>query len=356
MGSMKKRNTERGFSLIELLVTVVIITIAFGFAVIQIVPALRSAHMDTASSTIQNQLRAARARAIAERGEVIVIFDSTGTMATTAPNIAGFVPVTVPLPSDVQFYIHPGLPNTPDNFKPAANAIDFDQNGAAGNSLKIRFEPNGSAIDDSGGLNNGAVYIAQTNNLNSQRAITLLGATARVRSWRIVLKNWSCDDMELNAKKSQSGFTLIEAVFAALIVTVALVSLLALFGLAMKVAASSRLDTQARDQAQQVTESIFAARNAGSLSFSAIQNVSTDPNGAFVVGYQNMFKPGADGVPGTTDDDTSGLQTDADGNPLSTMQRQIVIQPVPLATAHQSERSSAYRKYSISGFWRHQDV
>ena len=137
--------------------------------------------------------------------------------------------------------------------------------------------------------------------------------------------------MELNAKKSQSGFTLIEAVFAALIVTVALVSLLALFGLAVKVAASSRLDTQARDQAQQVTESIFAARNAGSLSFSAIQNVSTDPNGAFVVGYQNMFKPGADGVPGTTDDDTSGLQTDADGNPLSSMQRQIVIQPVPLA-------------------------
>ena len=146
MRSMKKRDTERGFSLIELLVTLGIVTVAFGFAVIQIVPALRSAHMDTASSTIQNQLRAARAKAIAERGEVIVIFNSTGTIATTAPNITGFVPVTVPLPSDVQFYIYLGPPNTPDNFTPAANAIDFDQSGAAGNSLKIRFEPNGSAI------------------------------------------------------------------------------------------------------------------------------------------------------------------------------------------------------------------
>lgn len=137
--------------------------------------------------------------------------------------------------------------------------------------------------------------------------------------------------MELRAKKRQNGFTLIEAVFATLIVTIALVSMAGLFGLAVKTATSAKLDTQARDQAQQVIESIFAARNAGSLSFNAIQNVNADPNGVFVVGYQNMFKPGADGVPGTTDDDTSGLQTDADGNPLANMQRQIVIQPVFLS-------------------------
>ncbi len=189
MGSMKKRNTERGFSLIELLVTVVIIVVVFAMAVFQLMPALRSAHMDTASAVVQTQLRAARARAIGDRGEVIVTFDPTGTIATSAPNIAGFTPVTVPLPSDVKFFLFGGLPNTPDNFKPAANAIDFDQSGAAGNSLKIRFEPNGSAIDDSGSLNNGAVYIAQTNNLNSQRAITLLGATARVRTWKLAVQN-----------------------------------------------------------------------------------------------------------------------------------------------------------------------
>jgi Tfp pilus assembly protein FimT len=186
---MKKRDTERGFSLLELLVTIGIIMVVFAMAVFEVMPALRSAHMDTATSTVQNQLRAARARAIADRGEVIVTFTTTGTIASTAPTITGFVPVTVPLPDDVQFYLYPGLPNTPDNFKPAGNVIDFDQSGAAGNSLKIRFEPNGSAIDDSGSLNNGAVYIAQTKNMNSQRAITLLGATARVRAWRVIVKN-----------------------------------------------------------------------------------------------------------------------------------------------------------------------
>lgn len=189
MRCVKQKDSESGFSLLELLATIGIITVVFAMAVFEVVPALRAAHMDTASATVQNQLRAARARAIADRGEVIVTFSPAGTIATTAPNITGFMAITVPLPNDVQFYLYPGLPKTPDNFAPAGNVIDFDQGGAGGNSLKIRFEPNGSAIDDAGSLNNGAVYIAQTNNLGSQRVVTLLGATARVRTWRITLKN-----------------------------------------------------------------------------------------------------------------------------------------------------------------------
>ncbi len=148
--------------------------------------------------------------------------------------------------------------------------------GAAGNSLKIRFEPNGSAIDDSGSLNNGAVYIAQTNNLNSQRAITLLGATARVRTWRTDLKNGVATEMELNDKEvaiglyaDRSGVRGFDRDSRVSVVAGAIW----IGGEGRRPV--SRLDTQARDQAQQVVESIFAARNAGSLSFSAIQNVST---------------------------------------------------------------------------------
>lgn len=137
--------------------------------------------------------------------------------------------------------------------------------------------------------------------------------------------------MEIKDRKktAESGFTILEVVCAAMVVTVGMLALLSLFALATTVAAGARLDTQARDQAQQVVESIFAARNAGSLSFNAIQNQSTDSvNGVFVDGYQNMYKAGADGVPGTTDDDTSSLQTDAAGNPINNLKRQVLIQPV----------------------------
>lgn len=137
--------------------------------------------------------------------------------------------------------------------------------------------------------------------------------------------------MEMTKQRAKAGFTLIEAVFSTLIVITGMVSLLALFGLAVKVASQSKLDTQARDQAQQIVESIFAARNAGSMSFNTIQNVGQSPTAVFVNGYMPMYRPGLDGVPGTLDDDTTGLQTDAAGNPYTNLQRQILIQPVLLS-------------------------
>lgn len=183
-----KRRAQSGFSLLEMLVVIAIIVVLISVAVFQVVPALNSAHMDSAAALVQDQLRYARAKAIAERGEVIVTFAAPGTVATTAPNITGFLPVTVSLPNDVQFLLLSGMPKTPDSFTPHA-AIEFDQSGGAGNPSKIRFEPNGSAVDDSGSFNNGAVYVAQPGSVSSQRAITLLGATARVRTWRVVIKN-----------------------------------------------------------------------------------------------------------------------------------------------------------------------
>ncbi len=189
MRSNKKRDSERGFSLLELLATVSIIMIVMAFAVFQIGPTVRRAHVESATTLVQNQLRGARAQAISDRGEYIVTFTTTGTITTTAPNVTGFTPITVQLPSDVAFYVFSSLPNTPDNFAPSGKTVDFDQSGGAGNSLKIRFEPNGSAIDDAGSLNNGAVYIAQSTDLTTQRAVTLLGATSRVRTWRVMVKN-----------------------------------------------------------------------------------------------------------------------------------------------------------------------
>jgi Tfp pilus assembly protein PilV len=138
--------------------------------------------------------------------------------------------------------------------------------------------------------------------------------------------------MAIKKKRIDSGFTILEVICATLVVTVGMLALLSLFALATTLSTGARLDTQARDQAQQIVESIFAARNAGSLSFNAIQNQSTDSvNGVFVDGYQNMYQPGPDGIPGTTDDVTSSLQTDAAGNQITNLKRQVLIQAVFLA-------------------------
>jgi len=184
---MRPRTSQQGFSLLELMITLGIVLIAMAVAVLKVMPVISNARVDSAKQLVQDQLRAARAQAIANRAEYVVTFTTSGTITTTAPNVTGSSPATVSLPSDVQFYLFSGMPTTPDGFVPGGNAIDFDQGGSSGNTLKIRFEPNGSAIDDAGSLNSGVVYVARnTGDATSQRAITLLGATSRVRTWQIV--------------------------------------------------------------------------------------------------------------------------------------------------------------------------
>ncbi len=181
------RNLQRGFSLFELMVTLTIILAAMAVAVIQVMPVVRNARVDSAKQLVQDQLRTARAQAISDRAEYIVTFTTSGTITTTAPGVTGFNPITVSLPADVQFYLFSGIPTTPDGFVPSGNVVDFDQAGSSGNPLKIRFQPNGSAIDDAGSLNSGVVYIAKsTGDPTTQRAVTLLGATSRVRTWTIM--------------------------------------------------------------------------------------------------------------------------------------------------------------------------
>ena len=52
----------------------------------------------------------------------------------------------------------------------------------------IYFYPDGSAEDAIGNVNNGVVYVALAGNtgfINTSRAITLWGATGRLRGWHI---------------------------------------------------------------------------------------------------------------------------------------------------------------------------
>ena len=78
-----------------------------------------------------------------------------------------------------------------------ADSWHFQDKGKAvtvkvGGKNQIYFCPDGSAQDSAGGvgqcsgnMNNGVVYIARPAELMSSRAITIWGATGRIRGWRI---------------------------------------------------------------------------------------------------------------------------------------------------------------------------
>lgn len=124
------------------------------------------------------------------------------------------------------------------------------------------------------------------------------------------------------------------------ILTIGLLSLAGVFGIAMAATQDSQQDMIAKQLASEALESVMTARNTSQNQWSDIQNVAD--GGVFLDNYQPMYKAGADGVMGTADDSSAGgyqtlQEPGADGLyntsddvqlPLSNYDRKIEIRPV----------------------------
>jgi prepilin-type N-terminal cleavage/methylation domain-containing protein len=191
-GGMTKRRT-RGFSIIELMIVVTIMLILSGISFISLQPALKQLHVTNAYNTTLATMRLARQMAIGKRNTFSVTFNNAVIPNTITINdlnpVSPAAVETVPLPRDTAFSNEPGIPSTtattPDHFGTGNAAIGFDQSVAPGVPNVIYFLPDGSAQDAGNNINNGVVYIARPGTLLSSRAITLWGATGRLRGWRL---------------------------------------------------------------------------------------------------------------------------------------------------------------------------
>ncbi|HWZ42508.1 MAG TPA: prepilin-type N-terminal cleavage/methylation domain-containing protein [Candidatus Saccharimonadales bacterium] len=141
-----------------------------------------------------------------------------------------------------------------------------------------------------------------------------------------------------------SGFSLLEMLIAAVILTIGLIGVLSVFGVAMATTHSSQQDLLAKQLASEALENVFTARNSSELTWLQIQNIGsgTVPDGVFVTGFQTIKQAGVDGILGTADDALAapkvmtlagpdGVLGTADDQvvPLTNFQRSILIQPVP---------------------------
>jgi prepilin-type N-terminal cleavage/methylation domain-containing protein len=142
------------------------------------------------------------------------------------------------------------------------------------------------------------------------------------------------------SKRPQHGFSLLEVVISMAILTIGLVSLAGVFGLAMASTQESQQDMIAKQIANEALESIVTARNTAQVTWDSIQN--TSDGGIFLNGFQQAYMPAGDGILGTADDVTGAqyvtiTEPGPDGVygtsddislPLSNYQRQVQIQPV----------------------------
>lgn len=200
---------ESGFSLLEMMIVCCLFLIVGGMTFMAVQPVLKDARANQAFEDALMSLRTARQRAITERKQYIVCFGvatpagaltplgapaaqsiqlfrwDAGTALSAAAQITN-----TKLPTDMQFQALGGLPNNPatvpDGFGTGATAIDFDQNVAGAIQNQVLFMPDGSAHDVNGNLNSGIIYVGRNADLYSSRAVTLYGATGRIRGWRLI--------------------------------------------------------------------------------------------------------------------------------------------------------------------------
>ncbi len=174
-----------------------------GITVMAFVPTFKTQHTTEAYNETLTTLRRARDQAAGDMRIYVVTFTPPGTIVvqqagagnTTCPGnfaASGSVLLTTVLPPDVQFQTQAGIPTsnatapmTPDQFGTGAFAIDLDEANNITGITSICFNPDGTATDDNGSLAGGVVYLGRTGDLYSERAVSVWGATGRIRGWRL---------------------------------------------------------------------------------------------------------------------------------------------------------------------------
>jgi len=175
---------QRGFSLLEVLVAIAIISIVLAMAIINFGHMFPNAKANSAMDQVLYQLRSARERAIAHRREVQVQFVGTNQITLTEiwPPGTGTPPpaTTVTFEAGAQYTTYPSVPDTPMGF---GNGGPVFFGGVTGGPPVMKFTTNGAFIDGGNTFVNGTVFLGIPGNAATARAITVLGATGRVREY-----------------------------------------------------------------------------------------------------------------------------------------------------------------------------
>jgi len=187
---VRRSRSERGFSLVEMIIVVAIMLTAAAVSIINFPPAMAAMRMNSALNMTAETMKLARSQAFSDRCVYRVDFTLPATLTVTQ-QATGLIVKTVILPPGVNFDAEPGLPSTPtttpDGFGSGtiSGPIDFDADFGVGGLNQLFFYPDGSARDSNGHVNNGVVYLAQPGNINSSKAVSLWGITGRVKKWAL---------------------------------------------------------------------------------------------------------------------------------------------------------------------------
>jgi type II secretory pathway pseudopilin PulG len=180
---------DLGFTIVEALIVIAVLLIVSAMAIFKMQPMIQQIRANAAMDQVMGQLRIGREAAIAERRNILVSFLGNNTIQLTRVNVPAGQNVlsTLAVEPSVVFMTFPGVPDTPDGF---GNAGPVYFEGINGGPVGMQFQSDGTFVDSVGNLVNGTVFLGITGVPSSARAITVLGATGRVRSYKSTPSGW----------------------------------------------------------------------------------------------------------------------------------------------------------------------
>jgi prepilin-type N-terminal cleavage/methylation domain-containing protein len=183
--------SQRGFSLLEILTAVAVISVVLGMAMLNYGSILPNFKANSAMDQLLYQLRSARERAIAHRREVQVQFIGTNQLQITEIWPVGTAPVDKPVSFEggAQFIVFPSVPDIPAPFN-FGNTAPVYFEGLSGGPPIMKFSTTGAFIDGGNTLVNGTVFMGIPGRSSTARAISILGATGRVREYHWDGSQW----------------------------------------------------------------------------------------------------------------------------------------------------------------------
>jgi Tfp pilus assembly protein FimT len=185
MTPANRPHEEAGFSLIEASTVMLFIFIVSGFAILNLNGVMPGMRANAAATQTLAQLRSGREQAIAQRRNIELRFTGTNQIQLVRYNVPSGTTVlsTTTLEGRNEFRLFGGVSDTPDAFG-NGSAVSF---GGPGPWL---FLSNGILVDSGANPINGTVFLGQADHPETARAVTILGATGRVRDYKWTGTAW----------------------------------------------------------------------------------------------------------------------------------------------------------------------
>ena len=176
--------SQQGFSFLEILVAVAIISVVLVMAMLNYGNILPNYKANSAMDQVLSQMRSARERAISHRREVQVQFIGTNQLQMSELWTLGTPPVERPVSFEggAQFIVFSSVPDLPAPYN-FGNSAPIYFGGLSGGPPIMKFSTTGAFIDGGNSLVNGTVFLGIPGKPSTARAISVLGATGRVREY-----------------------------------------------------------------------------------------------------------------------------------------------------------------------------